>query len=188
MLNKLSTIYWEWVGLKSLFSGRTDVNRETVISPLTSLDTWSHQTVSRLDFGHLMRTANSLEKSPMLGKTEGRRRRGCQRMRWLLSWLMQWTWTWANFRRWWGTGRPGTLQSMKLLKSWTRQSNWTIEILKTGETLILNSGLCTLTKYLENWCLNWLYFYANCKSDIEFTVLTVPPFDQQCPGNRSPSS
>ena len=25
---------------------------------------------------------------------------------------MQWTWTWANSRRWWGTGRPGVLQSM----------------------------------------------------------------------------
>ena len=34
-------------------------------------------------FGHLMRTADSLEKSLMLGKIEGRRRRGRQRMRWL---------------------------------------------------------------------------------------------------------
>ena len=34
-------------------------------------------------FGHLMQTANSLEKSLMLGMIEGRRRRGCQRMRWL---------------------------------------------------------------------------------------------------------
>ena len=34
-------------------------------------------------FGHLMQRANSLEKTPMLGKTEGRRRRGQQRMRWL---------------------------------------------------------------------------------------------------------
>ena len=34
-------------------------------------------------FGHLMRTADSLEKSLILGKIEGRRRRGCQRMRWL---------------------------------------------------------------------------------------------------------
>ena len=34
-------------------------------------------------FGHLMQTANSLEKTLMLGKTEGRRRRGQQRMRWL---------------------------------------------------------------------------------------------------------
>ena len=34
-------------------------------------------------FGHLMRKANPLEKPLMLGKIEGRGRRGCQRMRWL---------------------------------------------------------------------------------------------------------
>ena len=34
-------------------------------------------------FGHLMKTADSLEKTPMLGKIEGRRRRGRQRLRWL---------------------------------------------------------------------------------------------------------
>ena len=34
-------------------------------------------------FGHLMRRADTLEKTLMLGKTEGRRRRGQQRMRWL---------------------------------------------------------------------------------------------------------
>ena len=34
-------------------------------------------------FGHLMRRADSLEKTLMLGKTEGRRRRKQQRMRWL---------------------------------------------------------------------------------------------------------
>ena len=41
-------------------------------------------------FGHLMRTANSLEKSLMLEKIEGRRRRGQQRMRWLDG-ITQWT-------------------------------------------------------------------------------------------------
>ena len=34
-------------------------------------------------FGHLIRRADSFEKTLMLGKTEGRRRRGRQRMRWL---------------------------------------------------------------------------------------------------------
>ena len=34
-------------------------------------------------FGHLMQRADSLEKTPMLGKVEGKRRRGRQRMRWL---------------------------------------------------------------------------------------------------------
>ena len=36
-------------------------------------------------FGHLMRRTDSMEKTLMLGKTEGRRRRGRQRMRWLES-------------------------------------------------------------------------------------------------------
>ena len=36
-------------------------------------------------FGHLMQTDNSLKKSLMLGKIKGRRKRWCQRMRWLNS-------------------------------------------------------------------------------------------------------
>ena len=38
-----------------------------------------------LYFGHLMQRCDLLEKTPMLGKIEGRRRRGQQRMRWLDS-------------------------------------------------------------------------------------------------------
>ena len=34
-------------------------------------------------FGHLMRRTDSLEKTPMLGRTEGKKRRGRQRTRWL---------------------------------------------------------------------------------------------------------
>ena len=48
-----------------VFIGRTDVEAETQY------------------FGHLMRRADSLEKTVILGKIEGRRRRGQQRMRWL---------------------------------------------------------------------------------------------------------
>ena len=39
--------------------------------------------LKRQYFGHLMRHADSFEETLMLGKTEGRRRRGRQRMRWL---------------------------------------------------------------------------------------------------------
>jgi len=42
-------------------------------------------------FGHLMRRADSLEKTLMLGKTEGRRRRGRQNMKWLGSIMTQCT-------------------------------------------------------------------------------------------------
>jgi len=42
-------------------------------------------------FGHLMRRSDSLEKTPMLRRIEGERRRGRQRMRWLAASLTQWT-------------------------------------------------------------------------------------------------
>ena len=48
-----------------MFIGRTDVEAETPI------------------LGHMMRRADSFEKTLMLGKIEGRRKRGQQRMRWL---------------------------------------------------------------------------------------------------------
>ena len=55
-------------------------------------------------FAHLMWTDDLLEKSLMMGKIEGRRRRGHQRMRWLGGITDAITWTWANSRRWWGRG------------------------------------------------------------------------------------
>ena len=73
-------------------------------------------------FGHLMRANDSLEKFLMLGNIESRKKRGCQRMRCWTPLLIQWTWTWANSRRWWGTGRAGVLQSMGLQRvghDWT---------------------------------------------------------------------
>ena len=42
-------------------------------------------------FGHLMETANSLEKTLMLGKIESKMRSGWQRMSWLDASLTQWT-------------------------------------------------------------------------------------------------
>ena len=51
-------------------------------------------------FGHLMRRADSFEKTLMLGKIEGRRRRGRQRMRWLDG-PTQWTWVWVDSGSWW---------------------------------------------------------------------------------------
>ena len=63
-------------------------------------------------FGHLMGRNDSLEKTLMLGKIKGRRRRGWQRMRcWMVS-LTWWTWVWVSSGSWWWTGKPGLLQSM----------------------------------------------------------------------------
>ena len=59
-------------------------------------------------FGHLMWRTDSFEKTLMLGKIEGRRGRGQQRMR---GSPIQWTWVWVSSRSWWWTGKPGVLQS-----------------------------------------------------------------------------
>ena len=63
-------------------------------------------------------------KTLMLGKTEGRRRRGRQRTRWLEASLTKWTWVWASSGSWWWTGKPGVLWFMGL-QSRTQLSNWT---------------------------------------------------------------
>ena len=81
-------------------------------------------------FGYLMWRADSLEKTLMLGKVEGRTRgdnRGWDG--WVAS-LTQWTWVWASSGRWWWTGRPGVLQSMGSQRVGTRLSNWTTEVVK----------------------------------------------------------
>ena len=79
-------------------------------------------------FGHLMRRAESFEKTLMLGKIEGRRTRGRQRMRWLMASLTRCTWVRVNSGSWWWTGKPGVLQSMGLQRvayNWATELNWT---------------------------------------------------------------
>ena len=76
--------------------------------------------------GHLMWRADSFEKTLMLGKIEGRKRRGWQRMRYEMASLTQWTWVWVGSRSWWWTGRPGVLGSWGCKKSDTTEwLNWT---------------------------------------------------------------
>ena len=76
-------------------------------------------------FGHLMRRVDSFEKTLMLGKIEGRRRKGWQKMRWLDGITDQWTWVWVNSRSWWWTVRAWSSVVHGVAKNWTRLSNWT---------------------------------------------------------------
>ena len=95
-----------WTRLKWLSSssssntGRTDAEAETPYC------------------GHLMWRTDSLEKTLMLGKIEGRGEgddRGWDG--WMAS-LTQWTWVRASSGSWWWTGRPGVQQSMGLQRVW----------------------------------------------------------------------
>ena len=65
-------------------------------------------------FGHLMRRADSLEKTLMLGKIEVRRRRGRQRMRWLDCITDSMNRKLSKLQEIVKTGEPGMLQSMGL--------------------------------------------------------------------------
>ena len=72
----------------------------------------------------LMRRVDSLEKTLMLGRIEGRRRRGRPTMRWLDGSWTRWMRVWVNSRSWWWTGRLGVLWFMGSQRDWT-ELNWT---------------------------------------------------------------
>ena len=79
-------------------------------------------------FGHLMRRTDTLENTLTLGKIEGGRRRGRQRMRWLDGISDSMDMSLVNSGSWWWTGRPGMLQFMGLQRvrhNWANELNWT---------------------------------------------------------------
>ena len=91
-----------------IFIRRTDAEAETPI------------------LGHLMWSTYSSEKTLTLGKIEGGRRKGQQRMRWLDGIPTQWSWVWVNSGSWWWTRRPGVLQSVA---SQRVRLNWATELI-----------------------------------------------------------
>ena len=96
-------------------------------------------------FGHLMWRTHSFEKTLLLGKVEGRRRRGRQRMGWLDGIIDSMTRVWVDSGSWWWTGMPGLLRFMGCKESgttsdWTER-NWFVFLFQcSGHCLRWNSG------------------------------------------------
>ena len=116
-------------------------------------------------FGHLMWRSDSLGKTLMLGKIEGRKRRGQQRMKWLHGSPTQWTWAWVNSRSWWWTGKPGVLQSMG---SQRVGYDWVTELCSTNFHIFAISLKYFLIFLILSPLIYWLFRYI-----VEFTNITI---------------
>ena len=135
-----------------IFIGMTDAKAETPVLWSLDMKNWS------------------LEKTLMLGKIEGRRRRGWQRMKWLDGITTLWTWVWAGSKSWWWIGKSGMLQSMGLQRvghDWVTELNWEIKSkvrfyqldgLLPEQSVLVSQGSCQ--KLTQLGCLKTMGMYS----------------------------
>ena len=111
-------------------------------------------------------TKDSLEKTLMLGKIEGRRRREDRGWDGWMASQTWWTWVWVNSGSWWWTGRPGVLRfmgSQRVGHDWATELNWYCWSIKrfTGS----KAGWITRGQIMKGLVLRKVFWvYTPCQS------------------------